>query len=282
MDQPQPSARDAQFLGSIPELYDRHLGPFLFDPLAEDLAARVVLPVDRAPRVLEIAAGTGRLTERLVARLPTGGTLVASDLNEPMLALARGRVGADGSDGVAVEWRAPVDAMALPFGDGEFDAVACQLGIMFFPDKPLAAREALRVLRPGGQWIFNVMGAVAENPMARIANEVVGRFFPGDPPGFFRIPFSFADPGAMRALAADAGFRDVDVATVERTAQAESAAHAAYGFVCGNPGVFGIRERGGDPEAVAAALAQALAAEFGDHPLRMPLLARVLSARKPE
>jgi len=281
MDQPQPSARDAQFLGSIPELYDRHLGPFLFDPLAEDLAARVVLPAGRAPRVLEIAAGTGRLTERLVARLPTGGILVASDLNEPMLALARGRVTSN-SDGATMEWRAPVDAMALPFGEAEFDAVACQLGIMFFPDKPLAAREALRVLRPGGQWIFNVMGAVAENPMARIVNEVVGRFFPVDPPGFFRVPFSFADPDAMRALAADAGFRDVDVATVERTARAESAGHAAYGFVCGNPGVFGIRERGVEPATVVRALAEALAAEFGNYPLRMPLLARVLSARKPE
>jgi ubiquinone/menaquinone biosynthesis C-methylase UbiE len=279
MDQPQPSARDAQFLGSIPELYDRHLGPFLFSGLAADLAGRVILPTGRPPRVLEIAAGTGRLTEQLLARLPSGGTLVATDLNEPMLALARGRL--TPADGAAVEWRAPVDATALPFGDGEFDAVACQLGIMFFPDKPRAAREALRVLRPGGQWIFNVMGALDENPIGRIVTEVVGRFFPVDPPTFFRVPFSFPDPEAMRALAADAGFHDVAVATVERTAEAESAQHAAYGFVCGNPGVIGIRERGVDPETVAHALAQALAAEFGDHPLRMPLRARVLSARKP-
>jgi hypothetical protein len=117
--------------------------------------------------------------------------------------------------------------------------------------------------------------------VGRIVTEVVAEVFPVDPPTFFRVPFSFADPEAMMALADDAGFEDVDVCVVDRIAEAESAQHAAYGFVCGNPGVLGIRERGVDPQGVVDAVARALAREFGDHPLRIPLRARVLSACKP-
>lgn len=276
----QPTELDARFVDSVPELYDRHLGPFIFSPLAADLADRVIDPCGNPPRILELAAGTGRLTERLLARLPSAGFVVATDLNEPMLEIGRRRVGApDG--GVSLEWRAPVDAQALPFGDGEFCAVVCQLGIMFFPDKPKAAREAFRVLRPGGQWLLNVMAPLDDSPLGRIVNRVVAEHFPLDPPTFFRVPFSFGDPLALMALADDAGFEDVDVSVVDRTAEAPSAEDAAYGFVFGNPGAMAVRERGGDPQVVARDVAQALAAEYGDHPLRVPIRALVLSACKP-
>lgn len=276
----QPTALDARFVDSVPELYDRYLGPFLFSPLAADLAERVIRPDDHPPRVLELAAGTGRLTEQLLAQLPAGTSVVATDLNAPMLETGRRRVAAPSADG-SLEWRAPVDAQELPFGDGEFDAVVCQLGIMFFPDKAKAAHEALRVLRPGGQWLVNAMAPLDESPLGRIVNRVVAEHFPADPPTFFRVPFSFGDPAALMALAHDAGFEDVDVSVVDRTGESPSAEDAAYGFVFGNPGVMAIRERGGDPQAVASAIAQALAAEYGDHPLRIPLRAMVLSACRP-
>ncbi|HET7232860.1 MAG TPA: class I SAM-dependent methyltransferase [Longimicrobium sp.] len=274
----QPTALDARFIDSVPELYDRHLGPFLFSPLAADLAGRVNDADTDHPRVLELAAGTGRLTEHLLARFPAS-TVVATDLNAPMLELGRRRVPAP-PNGSSLEWRAGVDAQSLPFGDGEFHAVACQLGIMFFPDKPRAASEALRVLRPGGQWLVNVMGSLDENPMGRIVNHVVAGMVP-DPPAFFRVPFSFSDPLALMTLADDAGFEDVDVCIVEKTAEAPSAEDAAYGFVCGNPGALALRERGVDTREVVRAVAQALADEYGDRPLRIPMFARVLSACKP-
>lgn len=279
MTDPQPTPADARFVDSVPGVYDRYLGPFLFTPLAADLAGRMILPEGRAARVLELAAGTGRLTEQLPAWLPAGSTIVATDLNAPMLEVAKRRVA--GADGRTVEWRAPVDAQALPFGDGEFDAVVCQLGIMFFPDRPRAALEALRVLRPGGHWLLNVMGALDENPMGGVVAGVVARLFPDDPPPFFRVPFSFPDPVALMSLADEAGFEDVDVSVVDRVAEAPSARDAAYGFVFGNPGAQAVRDRGGDPEAVVRAVAEALASEYGDHPLRIPLRARVLSACKP-
>jgi len=275
----QPTAKDARFVDSVPALYDRYLGPFLFTPLAADLAGRLIPPEGRPPRILELAAGTGRLTEQLLATLPAGGSLVATDLNPPMLELARDKIGA-APNAAAVEWRAPVDALALPFGDGEFDVVVCQLGVMFFPDKGVAAREALRVLRPGGQWTFNVMASLDESPVGRIVNEVVGQVL-DDPPTFYRVPFSFGEPRALMALARDAGFEDADVCVVDKVAEAPSARDAAYGFVCGNPGGVALRERGIEPDAVVDAVAEAFASEFGDHPLRIPVRAFVLSACKP-
>lgn len=276
----QPTALDARFVDSVPELYDRHLGPFLFTPLAADLAERMHVPEDHPPRVLELAAGTGRLTEQLLPWLPPGSVVTATDLNEPMLAVGRRRVTAP-AGGARVEWRAPVDALSLPFGDGEFDAVVCQLGIMFFPDKPRAAREAFRVLRPGGQWLVNVMAPLDESPLGRIVNQAVAEHLPDDPPSFFRVPFSFGDPLALMALAEDAGFEDVDVSVADRTGESPSAEDAAYGFVFGNPGAQAIRERGGDPQAVVRGMARTLAREYGDRPLRIPLRARVLSACRP-
>src|SRR5512135_1791816 len=117
-----------RFVGNIPELYDRHMGPVLFEPYARDVAAR--LPAT-ARRVLEIAAGTGRVTRHLLAALASDGELVATDLNEPMIDEARRRLG----DDTRLRF-APADAQALPFEDARFDAIVCQFGLMFVPDQP--------------------------------------------------------------------------------------------------------------------------------------------------
>ena len=276
-----PSSRDARFVGSIPQVYDEHLGPLLFAGYAADLAGRLALRTEAPSRVLELAAGTGILTREIVSRLPAGSTLVATDLNEPMLSVARGKLDRARPE-VTVEWRT-ADATSLPFDDGEFDAVACQFGIMFFPDKPKAAREAFRALRPGGQWLFSVWGSFDENPFGRITHEAIAGFFEGDAPDFFRVPFGFADPRALRALAEDAGFSGVEVTAVDRTVQTPSAEHAATGLVKGTPGLLAIEERGGaSPDEIVRAVADALAGEFGDAPLRMPARTHVVSAFRPD
>ncbi|HEX8244954.1 MAG TPA: methyltransferase domain-containing protein [Longimicrobium sp.] len=270
---------DAEFVGSIPELYDRYLGPMLFEGYAADLASRLRLPSSPLPAVLEVAAGTGILTERLLEALPANATLTVTDLNAPMLDVARRRVGGAASD--AVTWQV-ADAMALPFEDASFDAVACQFGAMFFPDKRGAARETLRVLRPGGQWLFSVWGAWDENPFGEIVHRTVERFFPADPPGFYRVPFSFADPAALRPVVEGAGFEELEIVELDRVAESPSARDAAVGLVRGNPLIAAIEERGTvDAEEVVQALAEALAARFGDHPLRHPTRIRVVSARRP-
>src|SRR5438093_3635799 len=139
---------DTKFVGSIPEKYDKHLGPFLFEPYAADFVRRVVFP--KGCRVLELACGTGILTRKILESLPGDGWLTATDLNEPMLAHVRGRLKSD----PRLEWRT-ADASKLPFPDDSFHRVVCQFGVMFFPDKLVALQEARRVLKPGGEFAFN-------------------------------------------------------------------------------------------------------------------------------
>src|SRR5689334_24072864 len=121
-DAEEPAARSADmretdrlFAGSIPETYDRYLGPLLFEPYARDLAARLAAPAPT--RVLETAAGTGVATRALALALPAGTAIVATDLNRPMLGLAAAHMAT-----AEVTWQR-ADALALPFEDGAFDAV---------------------------------------------------------------------------------------------------------------------------------------------------------------
>src|SRR6185436_20942438 len=138
----EAKSADTVFAGSVPEIYDSTLVPLIFQPYADDLARR--LAARSLTRVLEVAAGTGVVTRAMAATLPAEVEIVATDLNQPML----DRAAAHGTQRT-VEWRA-ADAMQLPFEDGSFDAVVCQFGVMFFPDKAKAFSEARRVLRPGG------------------------------------------------------------------------------------------------------------------------------------
>ena len=141
---------DKVFAGAIPALYDRYLVPFLFKPFAEDIAWRLFNL--RPGRVLEVAAGTGALTFDLAEAFPKSVEIVATDLNQPMLDFAAGKASPPN-----VVWQ-QADAQALPFDDGAFDAVVCQFGVMFFPDKPAAFREAHRVLKPGGRYPVQRLG----------------------------------------------------------------------------------------------------------------------------
>jgi len=264
------SSEVTRFVGSIPDLYDRHLGPVLFEPYARDLAAR--LP-SSARVVLELAAGTGRLTRQLLARLPEGAELVATDLNEAMIEIAMARLGAE----PRLVWQT-ADMVELPFDGPGFDVVACQFGLMFAPDKQHALREMHRVLRPGGTLLVSTWDAMDKNTATQVLHRLAFEALPADPPHFMATPFSMHDPDELRRLAVEAGFTEVRVETVAKTAEAESAAHLATGFVRGNPLWHQIVERGIDAAAFEASVASALAAAFGDTPCRSPLSAHVLTA----
>src|SRR5204862_7851988 len=121
---------------SIPKIYDSYLVPLIFEPYARDVAAR--LAAASIKRVLEIAAGTGAVTRAMASVLPDDVAIVATDLNQAMLDRAT-EIGTKR----AVHWH-HADAMSLPFGDETFDAVVCQFGVMFFPDKAKAHAEARR------------------------------------------------------------------------------------------------------------------------------------------
>src|SRR3954464_13190465 len=218
---------DRQFAGSIPETYDRYLGPLLFEPYARDLAARLA---DLAPaRLLETAAGTGVGTRALARALPAGTTIVATDLSRPMLDLAAARL-----ETAEVTWQ-QADALALPFADGTFD-VACQFGAMFFPDKAAAYREARRVLRPGGRFVLSVWDRIGRNELAYVVDEALAAQFPDDPPRFLaRVPYGYHDADAIIDELRAAKFVEVAVETVARRGRAPSPLHPAVGLCQGTP-----------------------------------------------
>jgi ubiquinone/menaquinone biosynthesis C-methylase UbiE len=264
---------DAQFAGSIPGTYDRCLGPMFFEPYAADLVARLKLSENSS--VLELACGTGIVTRHLRDRLPASTRLVATDLSEPMMQDAMAKF----TGGEAIEWK-QADACSLPFGDHQFDAVICQFGFMFVPDKPLCGREARRVLKPGGVFLFNVWDSLAKNPLGRIAHETVSVFFETDPPAFYQVPFGYHDQAEITHLLETAGFRDVRVETVGKLSVPTNADDAARGLVQGTPVSIAIAERDASLfPIITEAVAKAIKKELGGSPFRAPMQAIVAEAR---
>lgn len=272
----RPGSRpgDAAFTTAIAELYDRHLGPMIFQPFALDLADRVAA-LDPAG-VLELAAGTGVATRALARTLPARSTLVATDLNPAMLERAAA-VGAPRP----VRWQ-QADAMHLPFEDGGFDAVACQFGAMFFPDKVRAFAEARRVLRPGGALVFSVWGRLEESEFTDVVVTTLARLFSRDPPRFMqRTPHGYYDRGVIARDLAAAGFAAPPrFAMVEARSRAPSAQVAALALCQGTPLRGEIEARTGASLAEATAVcAEALAARFGGGAIDGGMLAHVIAVR---
>lgn len=268
------SSDAASFVGNIPEYYDRGLGPVIFADYAVDMARRVAAL--KPARVLETAAGTGIVTRRLRDVLPATAHLTATDLNPPMLEVARSKFRA----GEQVDFR-PADATLLPFSDGAFDAVVCQFGVMFFPDKDKSYREVHRVLAPGGRYLFSVWDSHRHNSFGRLAHAIAGSFFPADPPQFYNVPFSCHQIDPIKEALIDAGFTDINVAVVKIEKEIPDAAPFTRGLVYGNPLIDQIRARGGvDPDRIVDALRQALDRELGQNSGRLPLQAIVFSASR--
>ena len=248
---------DKVFAGSIPALYERYLVPMIFAPYAADLARRLVELKPR--RVLEIAAGTGVVTRALAEALPDAG-IVATDLNPAMLEQAQ-------AVGTArpVQWR-QADAMALPFDDGEFDAVVCQFGVMFFPDKPQAFAEVRRVLKLGGTFLFNVWDRVEENDFADAIGDALATVFPDDPPRFMaRTPHGYHDAATIRRDLATAGFAfPPRIETLAFRSRAQSARIVAVAYCQGTPWRNEIEARDASMLEAATDAAEAeIARRFG-------------------
>lgn len=263
------------FAGSVPELYERYMVPLMFQVYAVDLAARVGRL--KPSRVLEIAAGTGAATRQLARELSASATIVATDLNQPMLDHA-----AVIGTARAVAWR-QADVMQLPFPDGYFDVVACQFGAMFFPDKPRAYAEIRRVLRPGGWFVFNVWDRLEDNEFADTVDRALQACFPDDPPRFMaRIPHGYHDPVAIAQDVAQGGFeRAAEFATLPARSRAASARIPAVAICQGTPLRNEIVARGASSldEATDCATA-AIAARFGPSAVDGRMQAHVVTVER--
>jgi ubiquinone/menaquinone biosynthesis C-methylase UbiE len=270
-------ATDKLFAGSIPEIYDRFMVPLIFEPYALDLAGRLAKTEPR--EVLETAAGTGVLTRAIASRLPASARIVATDLNLPMLDHAAAQQSGDGR----IAWR-QADALALPFEDRNFDAVACQFGAMFFPDKLQGYKEAYRVLKPGGCFFFSVWDRISENEFADAVTEALAVLFPNDPPRFMaRTPHGYHDVELIRAELNAAGFERISVDAVAERSRASSPRNAAIAYCQGTPLRTEIEAR--DPSRLEDATKQAteaLAHRFGSGAIEGRIRAFVITATRPD
>jgi len=268
-------ASDKVFAGSIPKLYETYLVPLIFEPYAADLANRLA---SRSPaRVLEIAAGTGVVTRSLASVLPENVSIIATDLNQPMLDQAA-------AIGTArpVEWR-QADAMQLPFGDATFDAVVCQFGVMFFPEKSKAFSEARRVLEPGGVFIFNVWDRIEENEFADAVTTALEALFPKDPPRFLaRTPHGYHDYPAIERDLANGGFTaPPQVSTFAARSRAASPRDPAVAYCQGTPLRNEIEARDASRLGEATDIAaDAVARRFGPGAVDGKIQAHVVTVEK--
>ena len=267
------TSTDTVFAGSIPGLYDRHMGPMLFRPYAEVLAARAAAL--QPARILETAAGTGIVTAAVHDALP-GAEIVATDLNQDMLDVAAERIRSD-----KVRFQ-QVDAQSLPFPDGSFDHVLCQFGVMFYPDKVAANAEARRVLRDGGRYLLAIWDKLDRNPVSHTVGQAMAELYPDNPAAFLeRIPFGYHDPARIEHDLLAASFRDIELQTVELRSRLPSAHDAAAGLVQGSPMRAEIEPRGPDAlDRATARAAEALRKFEGPDGIDAPMSAHIVVAAR--
>jgi ubiquinone/menaquinone biosynthesis C-methylase UbiE len=266
---------DKVFAGSIPENYDRYMVPLIFASFAADMAQRAAALSPTA--VLEIAAGTGVVTRAFAPSLPPGASYVVTDLNQPMLDYAASRQAPDSR----ITWR-QADAMALPFENAAFDLVFCQFGAMFFPDRTAAYREARRVLKPGGHFLFNVWDRIEENLFANDVTKALAEIFPDDPPRFLaRTPHGYHDAARIRGDLESAGFSNIVIETKAEQSRASSPRIPAMAYCQGTVLRSEIEARA--PAALQAATnhaASAIATRHGSGEVAAKIQAHIIMASR--
>jgi len=263
---------DSHFTDAVARFYESTLVPLIFEPYADDLAARALALKPGA--VLEVACGTGVVTRALAAALPTSTEITATDLNEAMVSHAE-HVGTARD----VIWR-QANVMELPFDDDAFDVVVCQFAVMFFPDRVAAYREIRRVLRPGGTFLYNLWNNIEHNEFAAVVTDAMSALYPADPPAFLpRTPHGHGRPDEIEAEAKSAGFTQTQLTQSDHLSSAATAHLAAIAYCQGTPlrDEIEARDAGGLDRATQIA-SEALRERFGPGPIAGRISAIVVSA----
>jgi len=175
----------------------------------------------RAPIVGPDRGGTYQYFDQVAVTQPMtkwSGAATSIDRVPEMLRRARNRLKSRLPSHVAA------DLCRLPFADESFDLVVCQFGIMFLPDKLQGYKEALRVLRKGGTFLFNVWDRIEANELAAIVSATLAKMFPENPPTFMaKTPHGYNDIEGIKATLAAAGFANVSAEIVPKRSRAPSA-----------------------------------------------------------
>jgi ubiquinone/menaquinone biosynthesis C-methylase UbiE len=261
------------FSGSIPKHYEQFLGPMFFEPYAIEVSKRI--DFTSIQFALEIASGTGRVTRHLREHIPAASKLVASDISEDMLLVAKKRL-----KKFEIDWQS-IDAQQLPFNDNTIDLVACCFGYMFVPDKPKAFAEAYRVLRPGGMLIFTTWDKLELNAASNVYRKAAKKYL-GDPlPESYNLPFSMNDQAIIRSLLQAARFSKIAIESLKKESICSTAKKAVNGLVQGGTIYNEIMKR--NPawiDEIKLTVENELAEKFGAAPMIAPMAAIISQAWK--
>ncbi|MEO8665705.1 MAG: methyltransferase domain-containing protein [Ignavibacteria bacterium] len=262
------------FGGSIPDNYDKYMGPLLFESYAVDIAE--CIKGKKYTDVLELACGTGRVTNQLAKVLPESVNLTVTDLNPDMVETAKTKI----MSNKKIMWKT-ADMQSLPFENSSFDLVVCQFGIMFVPDKERAYSEIYRVLRPGGKFLFNTWDSMINNMPIQYTTDILDSYFKDNPVTFFHIPYSYYNKDEISTQLSKAGFEKISFTTVQKECQSDSAKDAAKGLIQGNPTITAINARNPDlVNAIEDELSKKLSEKFGAKPMKCNLQAIIIEGIK--
>ncbi len=269
------SENNPQFIGDIPENYDTYLAPLIFKSYAVDLANRIKL--NTATNVLEIAAGTGMATRQLRDSLPKEVSIIATDVSKEMLNIAKTKFTPIENTHFQI-----ADALELPFIAANFEAVVCQFGLMFFPDKLLSLREVHQVLKPSGRYYFNIWDSLADNHLAQIVDNTIVETLPDKTPSFFKVPYGYNNIDEITKLLLEAGFVNIEVSILPLASESKDALQVALGFTLGTPIRSQIEQSypGLLPEIVTK-VEQAVGESFGFKSISAKMQAIIFSAEAP-
>jgi ubiquinone/menaquinone biosynthesis C-methylase UbiE len=273
MDPKTESTPAFDFSGSIPRHYEQCLGPMFFEPYAIEVSTRV--DPSSVKLALELASGTGRVTRHLRRVIPPAAKLIASDVSEDMLSVAKEKL-----KDLDIDWQF-IDAQELPFTDNSIDLVVCCFGYMLVADKSKAFAEAYRVLRPGGMFLFTTWDALEFN-IASYTYRKAAKKYLGDPlPASYNLPFSMNDLSLLKSSLEDAGFSKIVVERVRKVSISETAKDATAGLAQGGLIYNEIMKR--NPawmDEIMSVVEKELSEKYGAAPMMAPMSAIVSQAWK--
>jgi ubiquinone/menaquinone biosynthesis C-methylase UbiE len=252
--------------------YDQFFGPLFFEPYAIEVAKRI--DPSKVSTVLEIAAGTGRVTRHIRERIAPTAKLIASDLSEEMLAIAKNKL-----SHLDIDWQ-KIDAQQLPFNDNSIDLVVCCFGYMFVPDKPKAFAEVYRILKSGGQFLFTTWDKLENNAASYSSRSTAEKYLEEPLPESCNLATSMNDEAVISLLLKDAEFVKISIEKVKLFSVSRTAKEASSGLLWGH--IYEkIKKRNPDwIDEIKIKIEKDLTEKFGAVPMVAPMSALISQAWK--
>jgi len=267
-----------QVAGNAAETYQHALVPAVFAAWAP----LVVALADPQPgeRVLDVACGTGVVARLAAQEVGPTGNVTGLDLNPGMLAVAATLAAPHPSTSAPITWR-EASATNMPLPDATFDVVYCQLGLQFFPDRPVALREMHRVMVTGGRVGFMVWQDIQFSPGFNALATALARNVSTEAAGIMRAPFALANAEHLRAMMADQNFGDITIESVAGNVHFPSISRFVQDYVRGSPLAGHVASVSDEARtALVNEVSEELVSYVAGESLRFPIKAHLASARK--